>query len=244
MKLQWLQHLKQVCPLWAWLSHIYYMFLWLSTVAEWQCISLTLNPATHQQSLELACYGLTNSLSSITNPFASAFSFLTDFCPGPSFLMSWSQCYTHFSMMKWRQSSDTVLCSHYFLTVNHLHSELKHLFLNVLTNMFFRSVDAVLTVFLSEWDDWLFRKSLSLPVNAYWAWILHCLGRPHVCSVICTLSPCYFCTNPVGFDPGLNRCGSRRAKRHHDGGSCLVTGYYVGKLTEILEESEVSWMKL
>lgn len=88
-----------------------------------------------------------------------------------------------------------------------------------------------------------------LPVNAYWAWILQCLGCPHVCSVICTLSPCYFCTNPAGVWYWVNRCGlftggNGRAKRHHDGESCSVTGHYVGKLTEMLEESEVEAVKV
>lgn len=65
----------------------------------------------------------------------------------------------------------------------------------------------------------------------------------------CTLSPCYFCTNPAGFDPGwtgvgLFTGGNGRAKRHHDGESRSVTGLYVGKSTEMSEESEVSQLKL
>lgn len=39
---------------------------------------------------------------------------------------------------------------------------------------------------------------------------------------------------------GLFTGGSEKAKRHHDGESCLVTGHYVGNMTEILEESEIS----
>lgn len=67
---------------------------------------------------------------------------------------------------------------------------------------YFKSVDAMLTAFLGVSEMIGCSGSPSpLPVNAYWAWILHCLGCPHVCSVICTLSPCYFCTNPTGFDP-------------------------------------------
>lgn len=43
---------------------------------------------------------------------------------------------------------------------------------------------------------------------------------------------------------GLFTGGSGRAKRHHDGESHSVTGLYVGKLTEMSEESEVSQLKL
>lgn len=37
----------------------------------------------------------------------------------------------------------------------------------------------------------------------------------------------------------MNRCGLFTGKRHHDGESCSVSGCFVWKLTEMLEEPEV-----
>lgn len=71
----------------------------------------------------------------------------------------------------------------------------------------------------------------------------------HVFVLSSALSSCYLCTNPAGVESWVNRCGlftggSGRQTRHHGGESCSVTGRYVGKLTEVLEESEGSLTKL
>lgn len=143
-------------------------------------------------------------------------------------------------ILAWRNGSNlqTFICSHYFLIVNHLLSELRCLF--------FLRLNCIMREFLSV-SEMIGCSGIPspLPVNAYWAWILQCLDCPRVWSVIRTLTPCYFCTNPVGVWSWVNWCwlftgGSRRVKRYHIGGSCLIMGHYVGKWNEMLEEPEVS----
>lgn len=98
---------------------------------------------------------------------------------------------------------------------------------------------------LSECDVWLFRSPSPLPVNAYWAWTLHCLGCPPLFRHLHSHSPSYFCTNPAGVWSWLTRCGLftggtvKANTKYHDGRLCLVLVHRVGKLTEMFEESEV-----
>lgn len=83
------------CSTWSRCVHFQHgsvMSMSFNCLAEWQYYFSNPNPATHQQklALDLACYELTNSLSSITN-LCFSFSFgliLSCFVS----LMSWSQC--------------------------------------------------------------------------------------------------------------------------------------------------------
>lgn len=71
-----------------------------------------------------------------------------------------------------------------------------------------------------------------LPVNAYWAWILQRLDCLCVWSVICTLSPCSFYTNPMEVNPGWT-----------GGGCSLVTaeGQRVNDQGDHVGNRELRW---
>lgn len=93
--------------------------LYLSTVAEWQHISLTLIQQLTNKAWSLLAMGSqTHSVHSLT--FASAFHF--------DWFLSWFVIFNVLESMLalilawWNESNlQTLICSHYFLIVNHLH---------------------------------------------------------------------------------------------------------------------------